>query len=545
MSTDPRTATPEQRTPSEAAAPTGGGEADRREEGSTASADGSFRYRVERRKGSLATIEIEADAARLAAAADRVFGRRNREANIPGFRPGKAPRSIYERTYGSQHLWSEGAEDVIDETYREVAQAERLDPLDHPQLEITQLEPGKDLRFVLTVAVRPDVALGDYAAHGATVEPTAPTDEEVERVIAGMREHHAELRPVDRAAEGNDVLTVDIDVALAAAAKGDRREEQPEGDAPARRLTMARNGHLELGREYAVPGLAEGLRGVKAGEERTLELTFPDESDEDLRGKTGAFTVKVSSVAEKILPALDDGFAKTVGVADVAALRKAVRDELAHGAFHEARDAAADTAVAHAVATSEVEVPEVLVQDELDHMVAELKQRVAERGTTWERFLLQAKRTEGEIREQWREAAERRAKSLLVLDALARRENVSVSSTELAQEVALTPLAQQDAKALRSPQVLAALARSMRNRKVVDKLIGLDTPDAEREVLKRLGAEFDPHGEAAERAAGLSEEVAPAPAAGAATPSGIILPDRPAATTEGREAIRELLRKKD
>jgi trigger factor len=523
MSTDPRTDTPEPSTPSE----------------QKTSADASFRYRVERRKGSLVTIEVDADAARLSAAADRVFGRRNRQANIPGFRPGKAPRAIYERTYGAQHLWSEGAEDVIDETYREVTQTERIEPLDHPQLEVKQLEPGKDLRFALTVAVRPEVTLGDYAAHGAKVEPTAPTDEDVERVIAGMREHHAELRPVDRAAQPGDVLTVDIDVELKA-----------DVDAPARKLTMARNGHLELGREYAVPGLAEGLVGVRAGEERALELTFPDGSDEDLRGKTGAFTVRTSSVAEKILPALDDEFAKTVGVADLAALRKAVRDELAHGAFHEARDAAADTAVAHAVNTSEVEVPEVLVQDELDHMVAELRQRVTERGATWERFLLQAKRTEGEIREQWRETAQRRAKSLLVLDAIAKKEGVTVSSTELAQEVALTPLAQQDPQALRSPQVLAALARSMRNRKVVDRLIGLDSADAERRMLKELGAEFDPHGEAAERAAGLSEDAAaattePATAGAATTPSGIVLPGRSGATAEGREAIRDLLKKKE
>src|SRR6266540_926262 len=235
MSTDPQTSMPEQSTPTE----------------QQGSADGSFRYRIERRKGALVTIEVDADAARLTAAADRVFGRRNRQANIPGFRPGKAPRAMYERTYGAQHLWSEGAEDVIDETYREITQTERIEPLDHPQLEIKQLEPGKDLRFALTVAVRPDVTLGDYAAHGATVEPTAPTDEDVERVIAGMREHHAELRPVDRAADGNDVLTVDIDVEIApparGGAEGDRREEKGEG-AP-RKLTMARNGHLELGRD--------------------------------------------------------------------------------------------------------------------------------------------------------------------------------------------------------------------------------------------------------------------------------------------------------
>jgi len=500
----------------------------------TASPDGSFRYTVERLKGSIVTIGVEADAARLRAAADRQFEKHNRQANIPGFRPGKAPRAIYERHYGTQHLWNDGAEDVIDETYREIVQLARLDPLDQPRVEMGQFEPGKDLTYKATVAVRPEVTLGDYAAHGAKVEPTAPTDEDVERVIAGMREHHAELKPVERPAQANDVITVDIDVELS----------ESDGKQP-RKLTMARNGHLELGREYAVPGLAQGLLGVKAGEERVLELTFPQDADEDLRGKKGKFTVKVSSVAMKILPALDDELAKTVGVADLAALSKAVRDELAHGAFHEARDAAADKAVAHAVATSEVEVPEVLIQDELDHLVADLRRRVTEGGATWERFLLGARKTEPEIREEWREAALRRAKSLLVLDAIARTEAVTVSSTELAQEIALTPLAQQDPQALRSPQVLAALARSMRDRKVVDKLIGLETPDAERELLRQLGAEFDPHGEAADRANAETEEAALTPAASAATAPAIIVPERSSATREGREAIRELLQKKE
>ncbi len=517
MTTDPPTDTPEQAVPA--------AEAERK-----ASADGSFRYSLERRKGSLVTLEVSVDAARFTAAADRVFDRRNRQAQIPGFRPGKAPRAIYERHYGSQHLWSEAAEDVIDETYREIVQSERLDPLEHPRLEITTLEPGKDLAYAASVAVRPPVTLGDYRAHGATVRPVAPTDEDVERVVASMREQHAELRNVERPAQDNDVITVDIDVEL------------KESDGSTRKLTMARNGHLELGRDYAVPGLTQGLLGASGGEARTLELTFPEDADEDLRGRSGTFSVRISAVAEKILPPLDEAFAKTVGVADLPALRKAVRDELAHGAFHEARDTAADTAVAHAVSTSEVEVPEVLIQDELDHMIADLKQRAAERGLPWERFLLQARKTEGEIREEWRSAAERRAKSLLMLDAIAEKEGVSVSSTELAQEVALMPLAQQDPQALRSPQVLAALARSMRNRKVVDRLIGLETPDAEREILRQLGAEIDPHAEAAERA---TEEAQEASGQAPESRSGIVVPRLSGATAEGREAIRALLEKKD
>jgi len=475
----------------------------------------SFAHSIERKPGSIVTMAVEVAADRLERASDRAFQRHVQHAKIPGFRPGKAPRALYERTYGAQHIWDDAAADVVDETFKEIADLEAIDWLDRPEVEVSQLEPGKSLKYTATVPVRPEVALGDHSAAGITVEPTPITDEQVERTIAGMREHHAELKTVERAAQKSDVLTIDLDVAL------DGKQMPP----------MGRNAHLELGKDYAIPGLADALIGATTGEERTFELAFPDDyPDEDLRGKTGAFSARVSQVAEKILPALDDDFAKTVGVATLADLDKAVRGELAHAAFHEARDAAAEKLLARLLEASTVELPEVLIADELDHLIADLRARVTDQGLSWEQFLLQARKTEDEIRSDWRATAERRAKSLLVLDALAKRENVTISSTELAQEVALTPLAQQDPQALRNPAVLGALARSMRNRKLVDKLIGLNSPDAEQKLIRAAGGPEDqdpPHG---------------APA----TEQGIIVPPpqppAPERSAEGREAIRSMLK---
>ena len=480
----------------------------------------SVRYTVVRTPPSTAVLSVEVDADRLERASERAFRRHVGQARIPGFRPGKAPRAIYERTYGANHLWEDAAGDVVDETFKEIVDREGLVALDRPDVEVSQLEPGKDLRYTATFPVKPDVALGDYGAHGATVAVAPLQEEEVEKTIAGMREHHAELRPVDRAAGATDVLTIDLDVVI------DGRQLPP----------MGRNAHLELGREYPIPGLAEGLVGATAGETRALDLVFPDDyPDEDLRGKQGSFSAKVTAVAEKLLPDLDDSFAKTVGVEDLAALDRAVRGELAHAAFHEARDTAAEKLLTHLLATATVEVPDILVQDELDHLTEDLKGRIAEQGISWEQFLLQARKSEEEIRADWREAAERRAKSLLVLDALAKQENIQITGAELAQEVALTPLAQQDPAALRDPAVLASLARSMRNRKVVDKLIGLDGPNAERELMKAAGAPddvADPHG--LDPLAAEPPEAAPA--------ATLVVPEATDATAEGRDAIRAMLK---
>ena len=487
-----------------------------------ASPPAGVRYTIERKAASLAVLAVEVDADRLERASERAYRRHVGQARIPGFRPGKAPRAIYERTYGASHLWEDAAGDIVDETFKQITGHEGLIALDRPDVEVSQLEPGTDLKYTATFPVKPEVTFGDYAAHGAAVTVEPLQEEEVEKTIAGMREHHAELRPIDRPAEGSDVLTIDLDVVI------DGKQLPP----------MGRNAHLELGREYPIPGLAEGLAGATAGETRTLELTFPDEyPDEDLRGKQGSFSAKVTAVAEKLLPDLDDEFAKTVGVDDLGALDRAVRGELAHAAFHEARDAAAEKLLAHLLACATVEIPEILVQDELDHLTADLKGRIAEQGMSWEQFLLQARKTEAEIRTDWRAAAERRAKSLLVLDALAKRENIQISGAELAQEVALTPLAQQDPAALRDPAVLASLARSMRNRKLVDKLIGLEGPDAERELMKAAGAPddvADPHG--------LDPLAAEGPEATAAAPGTLVVPEPTDATPEGRDAIRALLK---
>jgi trigger factor len=401
----------------------------------------------------------------------------------------------------------------VDQTYREIVELEDLAPLEDPKVELTQLEPGMPMKWTATVTVRPEVALGDYAAHGATIEPAPPSDEEIDKTIAAMRESHAQLQPVTRAAESGDIVMVDIDVTVGG-------KTLPP---------FARNAHVEAGRATSITGLGEAFVGMKSGDSKTIDLEFsPDTASDELRGKKGTFSIRASQVSQKVLPALDDDFAKTVGVATIGDLRREVKNELAHSAFHEARDAAADKMLEHAVDTATVEVPEVLAQDELDHMVADLKARVREQGITFEQFLLQARKTEEEIRTEWKPVAERRAKSILVLDAIAKKEGITVSSNELASQVAMTPLAQQDPRALRDPLVLASFARSIRNRKTVDKLIGLESPDAEAELIKKAGGEAtNLHG-----AAPKPEE------------PKIIVPSKSDATPEGREAIRALLEKK-
>jgi len=483
-----------------------------------ATAERSFRHTATREPGAKVTLEVEVDADRVSRQTDRVFERHNQKARISGFRPGKAPRAMYERQYGTEHLWTEAAEDVIDETYRDIVELEDITPIDNPTVELEQLEPGKPLKYKATVIVKPDVELGDYASHGITVEPTPPSDDDIAKTTDAMRESHAQLKPVQRESKAGDIVTVDMDLVV------DGKQMPP----------FARNAHVEAGRaSTSIPGLGDAFIGLTIGTEKKADLKFADDVvDEEVKGKIGTFTIRASQIAEKIVPELDDDFAKTVGVASVDELKRAVKNELAHSAFHEARDAAADKFMEKALEAATVEVPELLVQDELDHLVADLKSRVKEQGLTFEQFLLQARKTEDELRGEWREAAERRAKAMLVLEAIAKKENVTVSSQELATQVAMTPLAQQDPQALRDPVLLASLARSIRNRKTVDKMIGLESPEAESELIKKAGGDAtDFHGTQPAK----PEE-----------PKIIVPPkSKPEQTTEAREALRAMLEKKD
>src|SRR5256886_4106859 len=206
----------------------------------------SVKHTVRRERGSKVTLDVEVAADRLSRAADAAFQRHVQRAKIPGFRPGKAPRAMYEREYGKEHLWEDAADDLMDQTYREIVEAEGIEPIDRPDAKLTQLKEGEPLRYTATVVVRPDVALGDYSAHGATVEASPPGEDEIDKTIASMRDTHAQLRSVDREAKPGDILTVDIDAAV-----------------PGQTLPpFARNAHIEAGEGLAIAGLGEGLCGM-------------------------------------------------------------------------------------------------------------------------------------------------------------------------------------------------------------------------------------------------------------------------------------------
>jgi trigger factor len=333
---------------------------------------------------------------------------------------------------------------------------------------------GQGVRFTATVAVRPDVELGSYTDYPFTLETPQVTDEEVHGVITELREQQATLRPIDeRTAQRGDVAAVNF--------VGTMNGEPFEGGS-ADRLPLV------IGEDRMIPGWEDQLVGMAIDQTKGFNITFPDDYRvEELQGKPAHFEVTLLDVRERILPEMDDEFAKSVGdVETVDELRAEIRDALQKRAEAEARHAFADRIIDFASSNATVELPEVMIANEIDIMRDELANRLAAQRIGLDQYLALSKQTPEELSAELREPASRRVKVLLVLSAIAEKEGIDASPEEVQAEID-EQLARYGndpklAESLSSRRGRSYLRMTIRNRKLVDTLIdralGTDTSAA-------------------------------------------------------------------
>ena len=416
--------------------------------------------------GSKVVLEIEvppADVDRYVADAYRTLARQTR---VPGFRPGKAPRAVIDRHVGRGSVLAEAIEHLVAHGYEDALQQTDTIPIDQPEVDLgaVRLDEGAPVRFTATVPVRPEVTLGAYTDYPFTLQKAEVGEQQVDELIEQLREQHASLHPVEgRAAQTGDYATI----RLASTIDG-----QPVEGGQSERLPLV------LGESRLIPGLEEQIAGMTVGEERRFELPFPDDYPrEALRGKRADFQVTLLDLREKRLPELDDGFAGTVSekASNLAELRDEVRVALDRQAVAEARHTFADRIIEFATANAVVELPEVLISNEIEIMRDELRSRLARQRIGFEQYLEVVKQTPEELSAQLREPATRRVKSLLVLSAIAEREGVEATADEVEAEIAaqLDALGgeQRIAEYLRSVRGRSYLRMTIRNRKLVETLI--------------------------------------------------------------------------
>jgi trigger factor len=372
---------------------------------------------------STLVVEVEASADEVSRAIDEAVRHLARRTRVPGFRPGKVPRPMLERALGVRRDVPDGPDPVYDEAREHLYQrtvVAALEEADRDILELprepewTSFEEGHGAAYRVSVVLRPEATLGDYQDYPFTPEVEPVTDERVDAVIEQLRDQHGSLVPIEgRGAQVGDFAVIAFE---------GRRDGQPVGGAQAERFPLV------IGRERMVPGFEQNLVGLGEGAEHTFSVTFPDDyAEAELAGQEVEFSVSIRELRERRLPDLDDDFAAMVGpYDDLAALRTAIRQRLYRSSLDRARHVFADRIIEYATANASVELPDVLVEREVDVMVDELKMRMARQGIGYEDYLRVTERDEASLRTEYREPAEHRVKVLLVLGAIAERESVRV-----------------------------------------------------------------------------------------------------------------------
>ena len=373
--------------------------------------------------GSSVLLQVELPPERLDRALDDAVRRLARRTKVAGFRPGKAPRSMIERVLGPSAVLDEAVEHLVDDAYRQAILESTVIPLTNPAVEVVQAKEGKPLIFKATVQVRPEVTLGDYRSFNFRPEIETIDDAKVDQVIEELRDQNSTLAPVEeRGAQNGDYAVVGF--------VGTRDGTPFEGGTSERMP-------LILGEERLIPGFEAHLLGMLVGDHVEFDLDFPaDYPEASLAGRPAHFAVDLRELREKVLPELDDDFARSMGrYDDQAALRAEIGTRLGRNALDRARHEFSDRIIEYAVANATLELPDVLIDQEVEVMHDELRASLARQGITEEAYLKVTGKTDADLHADLRPRAEHRVKVLLVLSRIAEAEGVEISDTAVEAEV--------------------------------------------------------------------------------------------------------------
>ncbi len=361
-------------------------------------------------------------------AEERAFRRLAKNAKLPGFRPGKVPRKVFEQAYGPETITNQAMEDVVPAVYAKAVREHDLDPVDRPKMELLPEEQGQPARVKAVVDVRPQIDLGEYKSLQVQREPVVITDADVDRALNSLARDRSTLVPVEREARLGDIVTVDYEGKV---------------DGVAFEGGTAKGQQTELSEDRFIPGFATGIAGMKAGETKDVEAHFPENYQQpDLAGKTAVFTIALHEVKELELPALDDELAKATSQHQTLDELKAdIRSRLQTVAESRRRRDIGNQLVAQLVAAHDFPLPQVMVQREIDSMLEDGAGMAARMGMSFEDYLKAAGKTEEELRAEYREEAERRVKGTLILESIAKAENIAATPADIQSE--LQALAQQ------------------------------------------------------------------------------------------------------
>lgn len=380
--------------------------------------------KFEKLEGNQGVLTVEVDAEKVNESLDSAFKKVVKQVNVPGFRKGKMPRPLFEKRFGVESLYQDAIDLMLPDAYTAAIEETGIDPVDRPEIDVEQIEKGKSFIFTAKVIVKPEVKLGEYKGLEVEKFDTSVTDEDVDNEIKGLQEKQAELVVKEEGkAELGDTVVMDFE--------GFVDDEAFEGG-------KADNYSIELGSGQFIPGFEEQLVGLGTGESKDVEVSFPEEYHAtELAGKPAVFKVTLHEIKGKELPELDDEFAKDVDdeVETLDALKEKIKSRLEHDKKHQEEHHIQDAVVEKATVASEVDVPEIMFENEVDRMLQEFEQRLQTQGMNLELYFQFSGQNEQALRDQMKEEAEQRVRGSLTLEAIGKAENIEATEEELNEEL--------------------------------------------------------------------------------------------------------------
>lgn len=377
----------------------------------------------EKQEGNEGELTITVSPDQFDQALDQAFNKVVKEVSLPGFRKGKIPRQIFEQRFGVESLYQDAVDIVLPEAYSEAVDQTGIFPVDQPQVDVEEIEKGKELVFKCEVVVKPEVKLGEYKGLEVEDETANVTDEDLEEELKKLQENQAELVLKEEGqVENGDTVVMDFE--------GFIDGEAFEGGS-------AENHTLEIGSGQFIPGFEEELVGKETGETE-VTVTFPEEYQvAELAGKEATFKVTIHEIKEKEVPELDDEFAKDVDeeVESLDELKTKKRDELLKQKEQDIDNQKRETLVGKVTENAEVEIPQAMVTSETDQMLKEFDQRLQMQGMDLNTYFQFSGQTEEQLKEQMQEDAHSRVKTNLTLETIVDEEGLEVTEEDIDAEV--------------------------------------------------------------------------------------------------------------
>lgn len=378
---------------------------------------------VENLEKNMAKLTIEVSAEELEKAIQAAYMKQKGKISLPGFRKGKVPRNMIEKMYGTEIFFEDAANILISQEYPKAIDESGVDIVSSPAIDVTQIEAGKPFIFTAEVAVKPEVTLGKYVGVQVTKVDTSVTEEEILAEIDKERESNARTVTIeDRPIADGDTAVIDYEGFVDGVAfEGGKGE----------------NHSLVIGSHSFIDNFEEQLIGKNVGEETEVNVTFPAEYHaDDLAGKPAVFKVKINEIKAKELPELDDEFAQDISEFDtLAEYKESVEKKLAERKEADAKRTKEDEAIQKIIDKSEMDIPEAMIETQTRSMVDDFANRIAQQGLSMEQYLQFTGMDVEKMMEQMKPEALKRIQSSLVLEAIAKEENIQVSDEEVEEEL--------------------------------------------------------------------------------------------------------------